>query len=99
MAVVDGVALIGQHQVVAVNRGTRHGLQAGHVLAIDQKGEVIADGACKRSSLSWCIGKKIKLPEERAGTLLVFKTYEQMSYGLIVSTTGPVRVTDRVRTP
>ena len=99
MAVVDGVSLIGQHQVVAVNRGTRHGLQAGHVLAIDQKGEVIADGACKRSSLSWCIGKKIKLPEERAGTLLVFKTYEQMSYGLIVSTTGPVRVTDRVRTP
>jgi hypothetical protein len=99
MAVVDGVSLIGQHQVVAVNRGTRHGLQTGHVLAIDQKGEVIADGACKRSSLSWCIGKNIKLPEERAGTLLVFKTYEQMSYGLIVSTSVPVRVTDRVRTP
>jgi LysM domain len=99
MAVVDGVSLIGQHQVVAINRGTRHGLQTGHVLAIDQRGEVIADGSCKRSALSWCIGRNIKLPEERAGTLLVFKTYEQMSYGLIVSVTIPVRVSDRVRTP
>jgi hypothetical protein len=99
MAVVDGVSLIGQYQVVAVNRGTKHGLAPGHVLAIDQKGEVIADGSCKRSSLSWCLGRKVKLPEERAGTLLVFKTYEQMSYGLIVNATVPVRIADLVRTP
>jgi hypothetical protein len=91
--------MIGQYQVVAVNRGARHGLESGHVLAIDQKGEVIPDQSCKRSSLSWCIGKSLQLPDERAGTLLVFKTYEQMSYGLIVSASVPVRVADRVRTP
>jgi hypothetical protein len=99
IAVVDGVSQIGQYQVVAVNRGTRHGLETGHVLAIDQKGEVIPDASCKRSSLSWCIGKSIRLPDERAGTLLVFKTYELMSYGLVVNTTVPVRIADRVRTP
>jgi LysM domain len=99
MAVVDGVAMIGSYQVVAVNRGSRHGLESGHVLAIDEKGEQVADTACKRSSLSWCIGKKIQLPDERAGTLLIFKTYEQMSYGLVVNTTVPVHVEDRVRTP
>jgi LysM repeat protein len=99
MAVVDGVSMIGQYQVVAVNRGTKDGLETGHVLAIDQKGEVISDRSCKRSTLSWCLGKKLKLPDERAGTLLVFKTYEQMSYGLVVNTTLPVRVADRVRTP
>jgi LysM repeat protein len=99
MAVVDGVSMIGQYQVVAVNRGTRDGLETGHVLAIDQKGEVISDRTCKRSTLSWCIGKKLKLPDERAGTLLVFKTFDRMSYGLIVNTTLPVRVADRVRTP
>jgi hypothetical protein len=99
MAVVDGVSMIGQYQVVAVNRGTRDGLETGHVLAIDQKGEVLDDRSCKRSALSWCIGKKLHLPDERAGTLLVFKTYERMSYGLIVTTTIPVRVADRVRTP
>jgi LysM repeat protein len=99
MAVVDGVALIGTYQVVAVNRGSKHGLESGHVLAIDEKGEKVADTTCKRSSLSWCVNKKIQLPDERAGTLLIFKTYEQMSYGLVVNTTVPVHVTDRVRTP
>jgi len=100
MAVVDGVSLIGQYQVVAVNRGSKHGLETGHVLAIDRQGEVIPDAACKkRSNFAWCFGKNLKLPDERAGTLLVFKTYENMSFGLIVSTTVPVAVADRVRTP
>lgn len=99
MAVVDGTSMIGQYHVVAVNRGTKDGLETGHVLAIDQKGEVINDQSCKRSALSWCIGKKLDMPDERAGTLLVFKTYDNMSYGLIVMTTVPVRVADRVRTP
>jgi hypothetical protein len=99
MAVVDGVNLIGQYNVVAINRGTKHGLNTGHVLAIDQKGEVLADKSCKRSSISWCLGKSVRLPDERAGTVLVFKTYENMSYGLIVNASVPVRVADRVRTP
>jgi hypothetical protein len=99
MAVVDGVAMIGTYQVVAVNRGSRHGLESGHVLAIDEKGEQVPDTSCKRSGLSFCRGKTIQLPDERAGTLLIFKTYEQMSYGLVVNTTVPVHVTDRVRTP
>ena len=89
MAVVDGTSMIGQYHVVAVNRGTKDGLETGHVLAIDQKGEVITDQSCKRSALSWCIGKKLDMPDERAGTLLVFKTYDNMSYGLIVMTTVP----------
>jgi alpha-tubulin suppressor-like RCC1 family protein len=99
MAVVDGVALIGSYQVVAINRGTQHGVETGHVLAIDEKGEVVKDGSCKRNRMSFCANKTLTLPSERAGTLLVFKTYEQMSYGLVLNTTVPVRVTDRVRTP
>ncbi|MGC4029388.1 MAG: LysM domain-containing protein [Steroidobacteraceae bacterium] len=99
MAVVDGVQLIGQYQVVAVNRGLRHGLEVGHVLAIDQRGEVVPDASCHKSTFSWCAGKKVKLPDERAGTLLVFKTYDQMSYGLVVSAIAPVHVADQVRTP
>jgi hypothetical protein len=99
MAVVDGVKLIGSYQVVAINRGAQHGIETGHVLAIDEEGEVVKDGACKRNRMSFCANKTIQLPSERAGTLLVFKTYEQMSYGLVLNTTVPVRVTDRVRTP
>jgi LysM repeat protein len=99
IAVVDGVAMIGSYQVVAINRGSRDGLEAGHVLAIDAKGEVVPDGSCKKTRWSFCADRTLTLPSERAGTLLVFKTYEQLSYGLIVEATVPVRVTDQVRTP
>jgi LysM repeat protein len=99
MAVVDGVLLIGQYQVVAINRGTTHGLEPGHVLAVDDAGDVVRT-PCRRNWSDWCVGgNKVRLPDERAGTLLVFKTYERMSYGLIVSAVAPVRIADHVRNP
>jgi LysM repeat protein len=99
IAVVDGVVLIGQYQVVAINRGTSHGLEPGHVLAVDDAGDMVRT-PCRRSWTDWCVGgNKVRLPDERAGTLLVFKTYERMSYGLIVSAVAPVRIADRVRNP
>ncbi len=98
IAVVDGVTQIGQYNVVAVNRGTNQGLQVGHVLAIDQKGEVVPDGSCKTFERTLC-HDKVKLPDERAGTLLVFKTYDRISFALVVETLVPVRVADVVRTP
>jgi hypothetical protein len=98
MAVVDGVTLVGQYQVVAINRGTKHGLESGHVLAISQQGEVVNDKLCNRYSNFWCRGRgdNVQLPSERAGTLLVFKTYERVSYGLVVNATAELRVADYV---
>jgi len=98
MAVVDGVSLIGQYQVVALNRGTEHGVNVGHVLAVDRDGGTVRDGSCRRSGLAQCRGM-VKLPAERAGSVLVFKTYDNMSYGLVLQTTVPVAVADWVRTP
>jgi hypothetical protein len=98
MAVVDGVSLIGQYQVVALNRGSSDGLETGHVLAIDTRGELVTDRSCSNSA-SFCTGKQIQLPNERAGTMLVFKTYDHMSYALIVETSYPIRVADHVRSP
>ncbi len=40
---MDGVSLIGQYQIVIINRGTRHGVDVGNVLAVDQAGEVVRD--------------------------------------------------------
>jgi hypothetical protein len=99
MAVVDGVLLIGQYQVVAINRGTSHGLEPGHVLAVDDAGDRVRT-PCRRTWTEWCAnGNKVRLPDERAGTMLVFRTYERMSYGLIVGSTVPIRIADRVRNP
>ena len=42
---------------------------------------------------------RVKLPDERTGTLLVFKVYDRMSYGLVVEARRPIRLADVVRTP
>ena len=95
IAVVDGVARIGQYQVVILNRGSRHGLDSGHVLQIYQTGEVVRDRVGGRGML----GERVKLPDEPAGTVMVFQTYDDMSYGLIMVATSEIRVLDTVRNP
>ena len=42
---------------------------------------------------------KVELPEERAGEVLVFRTFDKVSYGLVMNTQRPVHVLDRVRSP
>ncbi|HEV7444498.1 MAG TPA: LysM domain-containing protein, partial [Steroidobacteraceae bacterium] len=39
ISVIDGTQDIGQYQIVVLNRGKRHGIDAGHVLAVDQAGK------------------------------------------------------------
>lgn len=103
ISVVDGVTLIGQYHIVAINRGARDGVGPGTVLAIDEAGDVVTD----RGSASYGdeghnllgFSKSVKLPAERAGTLLVFKSYDDMSYGLVVGASTAMRVADVVRNP
>ncbi|MEZ5500937.1 MAG: LysM domain-containing protein [Steroidobacteraceae bacterium] len=103
ISVIDGVELIGQYKIVVINRGARHGLLPGHVLAVDQAGETVRDRDAGRGLVGRRVGnafaERVKLPDERAGTLLVFRTYDRVSYGLIVAATSPIRIADRVRTP
>jgi LysM repeat protein len=101
--VVDAETLIGQYDIVAINRGNRDGVGPGTVLAIDLSGDVVPDrGPASYDSTDRNIlglTKTVKLPAERAGTLLVFKSYDDMSFGLVVGASAPMRVADVVRNP
>jgi LysM domain len=106
ISVADGVELIGQYQVVVINRGTRDGLEVGNVLAVDQAGKTVRDRYATSSGIGMArlrqtstFAPKVKLPDERAGMLLVFKTFDRVSYGLIVGASGAMHVLDIVRTP
>lgn len=103
ISVVDGVELIGQYQIVVINRGKKHGIAVGNILAVDQAGEVVRDRHTGRGigpiRLGSTFAPKVKLPNERAGTLLVFKTFDRVSYGLIVGASNAIRVADVVRSP
>ena len=77
-----------------------------NVLEVDQAGEVVRDtygahGGILRhlGAMGTSLAPRVKLPEERAGTLLVFKTYPQLSFGLIVGASDTIAVGDVVHNP
>jgi LysM domain len=103
ISVVDGVSLIGQYQVVVLNRGARDELAPGDVLTVFQAGETVRDrfgsGSTGGRFMPSFGGEKVKLPDEQAGTLMVFKVYDRISYGLVMEATSDIHVLDAVRSP
>ena len=99
IGIADDATQIGQYQVVVLNRGTRHGLAPGAVLAVDQRGELVHDQFGRSPWEKDPFGKMVRLPYERAGTLIVFKVFDRISYGLVIGASGPMQVADRVYNP
>ena len=99
---VQQQTVIGQYQVVALNRGSSHGLEPGHVLAISQRGDVVRDryaGGGLGSSTGLARGKKVQLPHERVGVVMIFNTFDKMSYGLVMETQVEIRHGDIAGNP
>ncbi|WIO74276.1 LysM peptidoglycan-binding domain-containing protein [Porticoccaceae bacterium LTM1] len=90
MGVEDGLTQVGHLDVVALNKGGRDGIEDGNILAIYKKGETVRDRVA---------GDLVTLPPERAGLVMVFRTFEKMSYGLVMSADRPLKVMDLVRNP
>jgi LysM domain len=88
----SAVANVAQNQVVVINRGTKDGIERGHVLAIQTNGERVVD----KTGASF---QDIKLPDERNGLLMVFRPFERVSYALVLSATESVRVGDWLVNP
>lgn len=88
--VEDGVTNIGQYNVVTINKGEREGLEPGHVLAVFKQGDKARDPVTD---------ELIRLPSERAGVLMVFRTYEKLSYGLVLEASRHLKLMDEVRNP
>lgn len=88
----NAVNVAAQNQVVSINKGARDGLETGNVLAILTDGETIIDrtGGSKET---------LKLPSERSGLLMVFRTFDKVSYGLILEINRVVRAGDRLVNP
>lgn len=102
ISVAGGVTQIGQYQVIAMNRGARNGLAPGDVLTVFQAGGEVRDRFADGSLLgtgNWSGGEKVTLPDEKAGTIMVFKVYDRISYGLVMEATHAIHLYDAVRNP
>ncbi|NBD21154.1 LysM peptidoglycan-binding domain-containing protein [Aquabacterium fontiphilum] len=87
----DGMSA-GQNHIVALNRGSRDGLERGHVLALWRDGQVVRDRTSEDRAA-------MKLPDERHGLLFVFRVFDRMSYALILNVQEPVKPGDRFTQP
>ncbi|MBH8610948.1 LysM peptidoglycan-binding domain-containing protein [Pseudomonas mohnii] len=85
-----GVTQVGALDVVTLNKGQRDGLAEGNVLEVMKTGETVRDRIT---------GQPLKIPDERAGLLMVFRTYDKLSYGLVLKASRSLAVMDKVRNP
>ncbi len=93
ISVLDGVSQIGQHNVVVIDKGSVDGLETGHTLDIYQQGRIVKDPYSKQKNAA------VKLPDELAGILMVFRSFERVSYALVIEATRPIHILDKAVTP
>jgi hypothetical protein len=113
ISVYGGVEQIGQYNIVVINRGDRDNIEVGHVLDIYQRGKTIIDTVAtsrRRDDETISTWDKLKesvtnekqmvtLPDEKAGLLMVFRTFEKVSLALVLKSSRAIHVKDNVKTP
>jgi len=92
VAIYGGVTQAGQNAIVSVNRGSADGVDVGTVLELYRLGRMVQDPTVKDKEI-------IKLPDEKYGTLFVFRVFKHISYGLIMEVRDSAEVGDIARSP
>ncbi|MFQ5935128.1 MAG: LysM peptidoglycan-binding domain-containing protein [Acidiferrobacterales bacterium] len=90
LTALNAVSEMGPFTVVSVNVGRRDGMEEGHVLRI------LRNAGKRRDPVT---GKKYRLPTEESGLLMLFRTFERVSYGLVINANQPIHILDDVVTP
>lgn len=99
MTAPKGVEEIGQNAIVTISKGKRDGVEVGHVLATYKLGKTVKALQEGEQSGFFGQGRKIKLPDEQNGLVFIFRTFDKVSYGLIVQSLTPINIGDVVQTP
>jgi hypothetical protein len=98
IAFADAMDAAGPRQVVALSIGAKDGVDNGQTFAIFQPGETIHDDVAS-SSWSRGSGERVTLPDEFVGHVMVFRTFDRVSYGLVMDGLRPVHRGDRLVMP
>jgi hypothetical protein len=98
MGIYDALATSvgGRDSIISINRGRRDGLESGHVLAV-YRNVVIYDQQDYLKSRDR--SPAIQLPPERYGLVFVFRTFDSVSYALVMESSRPIQPGDLVLNP
>ena len=92
VSLVDAITQSGRNQVVVVNLGERSGVQVGDVLAVERRGGTIRDKHT-RTRRSF---EEVNVPNTRTGVVMIFQTFEKVSYALVMESVRPIHINDVV---
>ncbi|MFQ5993497.1 MAG: LysM peptidoglycan-binding domain-containing protein [Acidiferrobacterales bacterium] len=90
LTALNSVNELGPMTVVSVNVGRGDGIEEGHVLRVMRRAGRRRDPVTRK----W-----YELPDEPSGLMMVFRTFEKMSYGLVINANRPIHILDDVITP
>ncbi len=85
----NAVTFAGQNQVVVLNRGTVHGLEAGNVLSTLKDSRQLVDRTDSKATA-------LEINGETNGRLIVFRSFDKVSYALVLQNTEAIKVGDRI---
>lgn len=93
ISLFDALFGIAKFQIAVINRGDRDGLEVGHLLETQTTGTRVKDNFDPRRKST------VHLPNERSGLMMVFRTFDHVSYGLILESTRVIHNHDVVTNP
>jgi hypothetical protein len=101
LAVSDMLTTGGPHDVVALSVGKREGIDNGTVFSVWRPGSAIVDRVyAPDMTEGWIFpGGRTRLPDEFAGHVMVFRTFDKVSYALVMDSVKPSRVGYELKHP
>ena len=98
----DGVA-VGHYQVVALDVGAAEGVEPGHTFSVFHPGEFVEDdfarGLKGRPAPSFVDDRRVELPRQYIGQVMVFRAFDDVSYALVMAGERGVRRGDVLDLP
>ena len=89
--IMDSISSAAKGSVVAINLGSTHGAKPGDVLTVYQKGPLVRD---TRDN-----DMPVRLPNEPSGMVMIFNTFEHISYAYVLDSELPLNVGDQLLPP
>ena len=102
MSVADRYTTGGTRDVIAISGGAREGIDNGTVFSLWRRGDSVSDrvkDGLDRDEDVTLFENKVRLPDEFAGHAMVFRTFDNVSYALVMSSIKPTRVGYELKHP
>lgn len=98
IGVPDNIAAAGPHEVVAISGGKLDNIDNGTVFSVWRIGSNAADMVAHHNALA-ADQDRVRLPDEYEGHVMVFRTFDKMSYALVMDGTKDMQVGDVLKHP